>query len=62
MTADGLPYIGPHRRYPRHWFALGYGGNGMTFGFLAARLLLERWQRATNPDHALFEFGRMRRR
>jgi len=23
--------------------ALGYGGNGMTFGFLAARLLLERW-------------------
>ena len=44
MTADSLPYIGPHRRYPRHWFALGYGGNGMTFGFLAARLLLERWQ------------------
>ena len=33
MTADSLPYIGPHRRYPRHWFALGYGGNGMTFGF-----------------------------
>ena len=32
MTADSLPYIGPHRRYPRHWFALGYGGNGMTFG------------------------------
>jgi glycine/D-amino acid oxidase-like deaminating enzyme len=61
-TPDTLPYIGPHRRYPRHWFALGYGGNGMTFGFLAARLLLERWQRAISPDHALFEFGRMRRR
>ena len=44
MTPDSLPYIGPHRRYPRHWFALGYGGNGMTFGALAARLLLERWQ------------------
>ena len=40
-TPDGLPYIGPHRRYPRHLFALGYGGNGMTFGFLAARLLLD---------------------
>jgi hypothetical protein len=38
----GLPFIGPHRRYPRHLFALGYGGNGMTFGFLAARLLLSR--------------------
>ena len=61
-TPDTLPYIGPHRRYPRHWFALGYGGNGMTFGFLAARLLLERWQRAMSGDHALFEFGRMRRR
>lgn len=61
-TPDTLPYIGPHRRYPRHWFALGYGGNGMTFGFLAARLLVERWQRAMSGDHALFEFGRMRRR
>ncbi len=60
MTADSLPYIGPHRRYPRHWFALGYGGNGMTFGFLAARLLLERWQGKQSRDHALFEFARLR--
>jgi glycine/D-amino acid oxidase-like deaminating enzyme len=59
MTPDSLPYIGPHRRYPRHWFALGYGGNGMTFGFLAARLLLERWQGVKSRDHALFEFGRL---
>ena len=62
MTPDSLPYIGPHRRYPRHWFALGYGGNGMTFGFLAARLLLERWQGIKSRDHALFEFGRLRGR
>ena len=39
-TADGLPYIGPHRNYPRHLFALGYGGNGLTLGFLASRILL----------------------
>ena len=62
MTPDTLPYIGPHRRYPHHWFALGYGGNGMTFGFLAARLLLERWQGTPSGDHALFEFGRMQKR
>jgi FAD dependent oxidoreductase len=31
-TPDGLPYIGPHRRYARHLFALGYGGSGMTMG------------------------------
>jgi glycine/D-amino acid oxidase-like deaminating enzyme len=61
MTPDSLPYIGPHRRYPRHWFALGYGGNGMTFGYLAARLLLERWHGGASRDHALFEFGRTRR-
>ena len=60
VTPDSLPYIGPHLRYPRHWFALGYGGNGMTFAFLAARLLLERWQNRVSRDHALFEFGRMR--
>lgn len=61
MTPDTLPYIGPHRRYPRHWFALGYGGNGMTFALLAARLLLERWRGMTSRDHALFEFGRGRK-
>jgi glycine/D-amino acid oxidase-like deaminating enzyme len=60
MTPDSLPYIGPDRRYPHHWFALGYGGNGMTFGFLAARLLLERWQGVKSRDHALFEFARVR--
>lgn len=59
MTGDSLPYIGPHRRYPHHWFALGYGGNGMTFSFLAARHLLERWQGLKCRDHALFEFARL---
>jgi glycine/D-amino acid oxidase-like deaminating enzyme len=60
MTPDSLPYVGPHRRYPGHWFALGYGGNGMTFGFLAARLLLERWRGVKSRDHALFQFDRIR--
>lgn len=60
MTPDGLPYIGTHRRYPRHLFALGFGGNGMTFGLLAARLLLERWQGIHSSDHDLFAFGRDR--
>jgi glycine/D-amino acid oxidase-like deaminating enzyme len=60
MTPDSLPYIGAHRRYPRHLFALGYGGNGMTFGFLAARLLLEHWHDKRSIDHRLFGFGRHR--
>jgi glycine/D-amino acid oxidase-like deaminating enzyme len=60
MTPDSLPYIGPHRRYPGHLFALGYGGNGMTFGVLAARMLLEQWRGESSPDHRLFRFGRLR--
>ena len=38
-TADGLMYIGPHRNYPRHLFALGGGGDSITGAFVAARLL-----------------------
>ena len=49
-----------HRRYPRHLFAPGYGGNGMTFGTLAARMLLEQWLGIETPEHALFSFGRHR--
>jgi glycine/D-amino acid oxidase-like deaminating enzyme len=60
MTPDSLPYIGPHRQYPRHLFALGYGGNGMTFGSLAARLLLEYWHGTRSADQRLFSFGRLR--
>jgi glycine/D-amino acid oxidase-like deaminating enzyme len=60
LTPDSLPYIGPHHRYPGHLFALGYGGNGMTFGFLAGRILLEQWRGITSPDHDLFRFGRFR--
>jgi glycine/D-amino acid oxidase-like deaminating enzyme len=59
-TPDSLPYIGPHHHYPAHLFALGYGGNGMTFGFLAARLLLEYWQGIKSSDQQLFAFGRLR--
>lgn len=58
MTPDSLPYIGPHRRYPGHTFALGYGGNGMTFAALAARILVEQWRGITSADHQLFAFNR----
>ena len=57
-TPDSLPYIGPHRRYRRHLFALGYGGNGMTLGFLAARLLLDWYRGDQSADHELFAFSR----
>jgi glycine/D-amino acid oxidase-like deaminating enzyme len=57
-TPDGLPYIGTHRRYPRQLFALGYGGNGMTLGFLAAQTLVRIAQGRARSDDELFSFGR----
>jgi glycine/D-amino acid oxidase-like deaminating enzyme len=38
-TADGLMYIGPHRNYPHHLFALGGGGDSISGAFVAARIL-----------------------
>lgn len=59
-TRDGLPYIGTHRRYPRQLFALGYGGNGMTFGFLAAQVLLRTVRGSTTDSDHFFGFHRIR--
>ena len=57
-TSDGLPFVGAHLRYPRHLFALGFGGNGMTAAFLAAQLLVERYRREPDPREPLFAFNR----
>jgi glycine/D-amino acid oxidase-like deaminating enzyme len=58
QTPDTLPYIGSHRRYPGHLFALGYGGNGMAFSYLASRLLCEAWGGRHPADLELFKFSR----
>ena len=38
-TCDGLPLIGPVPSMPRILAAYGYGGNGITFSFMASRML-----------------------
>jgi glycine/D-amino acid oxidase-like deaminating enzyme len=38
-TPDGLAYIGSHSQYPRCQFALGFGGNGITYSALAAEYI-----------------------
>jgi len=53
-----LPYIGRIRNRPRTWFTLGYGGNGITFSMIAARLLVDALQDRPNPDAHLFSFDR----
>jgi glycine/D-amino acid oxidase-like deaminating enzyme len=60
-TPDGLPYISPNLRYPRHLFALGYGGNGMAFTFLAAQILLRAIRGAMTAEDRFFGFARIHR-
>ncbi len=38
-TKDGLPYIGSWPGKNRMFFALGYGGNGITFSMIAAQVI-----------------------
>ena len=39
QTADGLPLIGEVPGRPRLYAAYGYGGNGITFSFMASRII-----------------------
>jgi glycine/D-amino acid oxidase-like deaminating enzyme len=57
-TKDGLAYIGTPPGRPRAYLALGYGGNGLTFGVIAARLIADLYVGRPNVDAAVFRFGR----
>jgi glycine/D-amino acid oxidase-like deaminating enzyme len=57
-TADDLMYIGPHRNYPRHLFALGSGGDSVTGAFLASRILVRALQDASEKDDGIWGFTR----
>ena len=59
-TTDGLPCIGPKDPGSRVYYALGYGGNGITFSQIAARLLRDACTGRKNPDADLFAFRRLR--
>lgn len=57
-TDDGLAYIGPTPEYPGCYFALGFGGNGITFSATAAGILADLLTGKQNSDAELFRFGR----
>lgn len=57
-TKDGLPFIGTCPAFPRALFALGYGGNGVTFGVVAAGIIRDFCVGAANADAALFRLDR----
>jgi glycine/D-amino acid oxidase-like deaminating enzyme len=55
-TKDGLPYIGCIDKYPNTYFALGCGGNGITFSVIAAKIIRDDIQGITNPYADIFSF------
>jgi len=57
-TKDGLAYIGRHPPFPRAYFALGFGGNGITFSEIAARILTDLFLDRKNEDEKVFRFDR----
>jgi glycine/D-amino acid oxidase-like deaminating enzyme len=57
-TEDGLPYIGSIKQMPHTYFALGYGGNGVTFSQLAAEILCDLLMGVENKDAEIYSFER----
>lgn len=57
-SKDGLAYIGQPANRPHTYFAIGYGGNGITFSMIAAKLITDLYFGRPNDDAAVFRFGR----
>lgn len=55
-TRDGLPYIGPHRNFPRHLFAFGGGSQSVTEAYIASRMLLRHYRDEVDPGDMVFGF------
>jgi glycine/D-amino acid oxidase-like deaminating enzyme len=57
-TKDGLPYIGCLPGKPHTYFALGLGGNGITFSIIAAQIITRLALGLHDDDARLFGFER----
>lgn len=57
-TKDSLPYIGESPEWENAYWALGYGGNGITFSAIAAQALTDVYCGQKLPYLDLFRFGR----
>lgn len=59
-TEDGLPFFGTHPACgPRQWFAMAYGGNGITYSMAGAALLRAGIEREKHSLAKLFGFSRL---
>lgn len=58
-TADGLAYIGRYDKHPRCLFALGFGGNGITYSMVATEILRAALKGKDHPYATAFRFERL---
>lgn len=57
-TKDALPYIGPHPAFPKSYFMLGFGGNGITFSLMGMKILSDALANRPNRFLEYFKFDR----
>jgi len=57
-TKDALPYIGTYNKTPHTYYALGFGGNGITFSVIAAEIIRDMITGEKNKNALLFSFDR----
>ena len=57
-TKDALPYIGTYKKTPHTYYALGFGGNGITFSVIAAEIIRDMITGKKNKDALLYAFER----
>jgi glycine/D-amino acid oxidase-like deaminating enzyme len=53
-----LAYIGESPEWPGTYFALGYGGNGITMSVVAAGIIADDYFGQPNSDRHIFRFDR----
>jgi glycine/D-amino acid oxidase-like deaminating enzyme len=58
-TTDGLPLLGTHRRFPRHFFAYGSSRHGVGLAWVAARMALHHTQATPAAADEAFGFSRI---
>ena len=57
-TPDGIPWIGPHRNYPFHFFAMAFGWHGDGLAWLAAKAALRYFSGEPRKEDDAFGFVR----
>lgn len=57
-SMDNLPFIGQHPTKEKHYYLLGYGGNGTVYSMLGSHILRDLIMTGHHPDAHLVELNR----